>query len=295
MGIITKIEDKPDRGKCWIDVDNQFCASLDKVLVENLGLTLGSYVDINYLKDRDRNNNVVIDIKDLGEKNKQGEETVTVYLSARKKDGSNIFKKIRKRIFDTLNNTIDLEIGKIITYDDLSYANDFIWKVLYQGLWEEEKYRIDKVKQYIKYVDKDDKIIIDTIGFGADTNEFIKNHLDEQGKPDLALRLRNSEESFMYIEVTGTSKNLRHGSGYWIRPDKLRYYKSHSEDNIWVMLHYQKPTERIVIIKPNNAAEYIAETEVINGAREYYVKFYDNSEEVKTSKDFEEEIEKFLI
>lgn len=132
------------------------------------------------------------------------------------------------------------------------------------------------------------------MGFGADTNEFIENHLSEHGKPDLALKLRDSEEIFMYIEVTGTSKYLRNGDGYWIRPDRLKYYRNHSDEDIWAMLHYQKPEERIVIIKPDNNKEYISEVENIKGAIEYYVKFYDNNEEVKSSAYFVKHLAEYL-
>ncbi|MGE0083222.1 MAG: hypothetical protein AB7S75_02245 [Desulfococcaceae bacterium] len=155
-----------------------------------------------------------------------------------------------------------------------------IWKRIYAPLWENEKRRIKRVKQWInKYLPKIDVVIA---GFGADTTAYISQHPDEQGEPDLSLRFLDTE--IIALEVSGTEQ--KRGSGYWIRPDKLEYSKNHPERDVWIVLHYQKPKECFIWIKPDNQREYKYIKKNLKGAEEHYVVFDEADSEVKSSQEF---------
>lgn len=195
-------------------------------------------------------------------------------------DGS-FCTKIRARTFSGMN----LVTGQECTCEEIIKLENFHWKIKYgKDSWDKEEVRIDRVIAMINYFN--DQLEVKVSGFGAKSNQLIEFHPSEQGKPDLEIFSddKNKTKPIIYIEVTGTEA-LR-GSDYWVRPDKLEYCQKHPEQNVWVILHYAKPKEKFVFIKPILKKEYQHEVETINGSKEHYVKFDDNSEEVKSSKFF---------
>ena len=185
---------------------------------------------------------------------------------------------IRARTFQAMN----LNIGDEITCDELKERENFFWKQQYSGKWEDEKIRLEKVKNLI--TEHTRNIKIETTGFGADSNEIIKEHPEEHGEPDLTLKSNNNQQVRMILEVTGT-KTMR-GNDYWVRPDKLEYAQSHPDDNVWIALHYAEPSEKFIFIKPDLNKKYGYVTKSINDAGEHYVTFDDNSDEVFTKEQF---------
>ncbi|WP_373599823.1 hypothetical protein [Paraclostridium bifermentans] len=189
---------------------------------------------------------------------------------------------IRKRTFDGMK----IGVGTEITCEELKTKENFFFKQSYGEIsWKKEKVRLEKVREYIKGLDDTNSIDIKTIGFGADSEVIIEKHPDESGSPDLGIINKLTKDIFMYVEVSGTERKL--GQDYWIRPDKLAYSKRHLDKDIWIILHYQLPNEEYVIIKPDNEKTYkYEEVKMKNGATEYYVKFNNGDEEIKSIDEF---------
>lgn len=144
------------------------------------------------------------------------------------------------------------------------------------------KKRLERVEAWIKkYLPE---VIVERVGFGADTTDFIKQHPDEHGSPDLKLIIDGDE--LIALEVSGTERQS--GSDYWVRPDKLTYAQKHSEKDVWIVLHYKLPKERFIWLKPILEKQYQFQEKEIRGAIEYYVTFNDGDDEIKSSKEFQE-------
>ncbi|WP_460192667.1 hypothetical protein [Thermosynechococcus sp. FA-CM-4201] len=175
---------------------------------------------------------------------------------------------------------MNLQKGDTITCEGIKENDKYIFKKLYQDTWPEEKKRIDAVTKLIQQ--RVPSIEIEFVGFGANTTEFIKEHPEESGKPDLSLQINEIE--IIALEVTGT-KRMKAGEGYWVRPDKLEYIQNHPERDIWIVLHYQEPEEKFVWIKPDIAKSYPYEEKNLKGVTERYVIFHDGQKEVKKTED----------
>jgi hypothetical protein len=188
---------------------------------------------------------------------------------------------IRKRTFQAMNYKVEDEIS----CEQLKEEENFFWKKAYQkeGSWVKEKVRIERIKEIIESID--DRVAVEVVGFGADSNEIIKEHPDEKGVPDLNVVLKSSPETIvMKVEVTGT-ESLR-GEGYWVRPDKIEYALNHPTEIVWTALHYSSPNELIRFLKHNMGKEIKVETMNIRGAGEQFCVFYDLDEEVHTLEEF---------
>jgi len=195
---------------------------------------------------------------------------------------------IRKRTFQAMN----LEVGSDITCEDLKEKENFFWKQAYaEDAWKKEKVRIDRIKEIIEGID--DRLLVKIVGFGADSNELIKEHPEEKGVPDLNIVLKEDPANIlMKVEVTGTER-LR-GIGYWVRPDKIEYAENHSDENVWTVLHYSDPTELIKFIKHIPGKKYKRHEIDIRGAGEIMCIFNNEDEEVIDLDLFKEEILKLL-
>lgn len=190
---------------------------------------------------------------------------------------------IRERTFSGMK----LTVGQEITCEEIKELEKHHWKYTYgQAAWDKEKVRLNRVKQIIENINPNIKAKI--TGFGADSNNFIPGHPKESGKPDIEVVLDSAPlHNLLMIEVTGT-ENMRPGTTtYWVRPDKLNYVKRHPEEDVWIILHYAQPTEKLVFIKPNCEKEYITVTHQIRGSFEYYVEFSDQCPEVFPQEYFE--------
>jgi hypothetical protein len=178
-----------------------------------------------------------------------------------------------------------LKVGVKIDCDKLRDIEKYFWKIHYgKKYWEKEKIRIQRVKELIESFDN--RIEVEVRGFGADTTEFIKKHPQEQGKPDLEVRLKRGGRTLLWVEVSGTDR--KRGYDYWVRWDKIKYIQEHPYMDIWVALHYSKPKEEIVFIKPIIGKKYARKKMVIRDAIEYYVTFNRDDEEVKDVEYFRE-------
>lgn len=185
---------------------------------------------------------------------------------------------IRGRTFKGMG----LSIGHSISCEQLKEMENFHFKLQYQHTWSQEKVRLDKVKTLIHSINP--SVVISVVGFGANSNELIKSHPKESGKPDIEVSSQSSSSPLMAVEVTGT--NRMRGNDYWVRLDKLNYSKNHPEENVWIVLHYAEPHEKFVFIKPNNQAQYTTKVKEIRGTDEHYVVFDDFSPEVKSQIEF---------
>lgn len=197
---------------------------------------------------------------------------------------------IRGDVFPAMN----LSVGTEITETELKEFEKFVWKKLYgPESWEKEKIRINKVKELIENINPDFKVNI--VGFGANSEEILLYHPEESGSPDLKVTHRENDKELFLVEVTGTERMREiEKSEYWVRPDKLNYIEKHPEKDIWIILHYSKPKEKFVFIKPIKHKEYTSEKEEIRSAKEKYVKFTDESEEFREKEEFSAELLKKL-
>lgn len=86
------------------------------------------------------------------------------------------------------------------------------------------------------------------------------------------------------VEVTGT--DTMRGTTYWVRPDKIEYANQHPDEDVWICLHFNKPTEKFVFIRPDPAKTYSVTEKKIRGSTEHYVEFSDSSDDVYGVDDF---------
>ncbi|SHF02985.1 hypothetical protein SAMN02745225_02293 [Ferrithrix thermotolerans DSM 19514] len=181
---------------------------------------------------------------------------------------------VRERTWQAMN----LKVGDSIDCDELKKRENFHWKNEYskkdkngKNAWDKEKVRLSKVRSLINGIDT--RIEAEIVGFGADSTDMIPEHPKESGKPDIEVYLRDTRAVLIYVEVTGTE--VMRGDSYWIRPDKLEYAKAHPDQDVWFILHYAKPSEKYVFIKPIPGKKYTSVQKVINRSTEYYVEFSD--------------------
>lgn len=180
-----------------------------------------------------------------------------------------------------------LRIGDVIDCEELKERENFVWKNLYnKDAWEKEKVRLEYVKRWIKtYISGVD---VKITGFGANSKDLIKSHPSEKGKPDMEILLENTSIIILLLEVTGTE--FKKGNDYWVRPDKIEYIQNHSEEDIWIALHYADD-KKIVWLQPAQDKQYNYVEKNLKGAVEHYVVFNDDSDEVKTSQEFKQHLD----
>jgi len=201
------------------------------------------------------------------------EASVLVYIDGVK------CRAVRQRTWSAMN----LKVGDQITCAELNEREAFHWKHVYgKAAWDQEKVRLEKVKNLLESFDP--RVFAKVIGFGADSSDFIAAHPDEAGKPDIEIVTRSGGIHVLYVEVTGTTK--MRGDTYWVRPDKLAYVKNHSDQDVWLILHYAEPNEKFVFIKPDNSRTYEAVEKVIRGSTECYVEFSNDAPEVVPQPEF---------
>ena len=187
----------------------------------------------------------------------------------------NYCTSIRERTFPALG----LSIGLQIECAAIKELESHHWKHAYGApAWEKEKVRLEKVKTLIETLNS--RVIVEIVGFGADTNEFITGHPEESGKPDMQVRTKQGSVLLLLVEVTGTE--TMSGSTYWVRPDKLDYAKNHPDEDVWIILHYAQPQEKFVFIKPDSNYAYKVSNIQIRSATEHFVEFTDTSPGVVT-------------
>lgn len=186
---------------------------------------------------------------------------------------------IRKRTFPALK----IKVGDEISCEKVKELENFHWKNVYNvKSWEKEKVRLDKVKKLIEGIDP--KLKVNVVGFGADTTEYIKNHPEESGSPDIEVVINKSGVIVVFVEVSGT-ENMR-GDSYWVRHDKIKFIQNHPDKDIWIILHYALPEERFIFIKIRLEKEYKISSEIIKNAEEYYVEFFNGDPEIKLFEEF---------
>ena len=186
---------------------------------------------------------------------------------------------IRARTFPALN----LHVGREITCQEVIDLESFHWKHKYgQESWKKEKLRINRVKELIE--GRFPRLEAVVIGFGADSDEFLSEHPDSAGVPDLAIRGRDTGKQYCLLEVTGTD-SMR-GAKYWVRPDKLRYAIDHPQEDVWICLHYGQPDEKFVFLKPDPAAAYQPSEIKIRDSVELFVEFHSDAGEVHSATSF---------
>lgn len=186
---------------------------------------------------------------------------------------------VRERTFPALG----IEVGQAITCEEIVRLEKFHWKNAYgEAAWKKEKVRIARVKEIIESRFSGLEVTVE--GFGADSNDFIPTHPDEPGKPDLSIHGKQSGQKYCALEVTGTE--VRRGTDYWVRPDKLRYAQSHPEESVWICLHYASPSEMLVFIQPDMSKRYQPTPVPVGKAVEHYVLFSDASPETRSLNDF---------
>lgn len=178
-----------------------------------------------------------------------------------------------------------LDVGSEISCDELRERESFHWKRQYRdsGGWEQEKGRLQKVKTFIENLDK--RVVANIVGFGADSTEFIAQHPDEPGRPDLEVCLKRDGHVVLLVEVSGTKK--MRGAAYWVRPDKLAYADNHAGDDVWVILHYAEPSEKFVIVRPLKGSSRHVMEKPIGGSIERYVEFYEGDPALVPAESFQ--------
>jgi len=186
---------------------------------------------------------------------------------------------MRKRVAEG----IGLEFGQEWTEEKLKTYEKFIWKEIYD--WDEEKKRIDKVKELINSYGS--PINIETIGFGADSDKKILEHPKEKGAPDVVIKCNKDGNDVLHLEVTGTDHPR--GTTIWLRPDKIEYAKKHPEIDYWASvilkndIHFVKPDlDKKYDIKKKIITKFLKDEGREISIDEYYIEFELSDEEVKT-------------
>ena len=195
---------------------------------------------------------------------------------------------IRAKTFPALG----LFEGMEITVDELIAREVYFFKNAYgESGFLKEKIRLDHVEEFLRQVDPEIKL--ERTGFGADSTEIYYEHPEESGTPDFSIK-NDDDVVVMHIEVSGTE--VMRGQDYWVRPDKMTYVQKHLEVPIWIILHFQKPVETLVFIKPDPQKNYdaIKEVKEIQGAREEYVCLSASSIEVCSESEFVQELKLYL-
>jgi hypothetical protein len=198
------------------------------------------------------------------------EERVWVYVD------NHYCCSIRQRTWKAMN----LGEGSEITCEALKDKENFFWKKAYgETAWKKEKVRIDRIVGWFKkYIPE---VAVNIVGFGAESNEFIDKHPENHGEPDLSICIPNTDIEIIALEVTGTEE--QRGNGYWIRPDKISYIQNNPSRDIWIALHYQKPNEKFIWLKPELKKQYNYINVEIRGATEHYISFDEHAVEIKSS------------
>ncbi|TXH08134.1 MAG: hypothetical protein E6R04_11225 [Spirochaetes bacterium] len=202
------------------------------------------------------------------------EAKVLVYIDGEK------CSPIRERTWRAMG----LQVGSEITREELIEREKFHWKNEYKkaGGWEKEKVRLAAVKAYIENIDR--RIEAKITGFGANSTEFIAEHPDEQGRPDIEVVLRHNQLVVLLVEVSGTER--MRGYTYWIRPDKIAYAINHPNEDVWIILHYAEPQQKFVFFKPQQGVNYPVITVDIRGSGERMAEIDDRSPGVVTEAGF---------
>jgi hypothetical protein len=172
---------------------------------------------------------------------------------------------IRQRVWKGMA----LAVGSEISCGELQERQALHWKLQYQaaGAWDKEKTRLLAVTRTIEQLDP--RVTTIATGFGAHTTALIPYHPAEAGSPDIEVRLRNTGEVVLLVEVTGTEQ--MRGTSFWVRPDKLDYANAHPERDIWIAFHYAQPTELLMIYKPSPGTSHEIREHTIRYSVERYV------------------------
>lgn len=282
MPKVTGIYHKKEKKRYWIYIDGEYVHSIDEKLFSTLDIKKGTEISVTDLKSR---TDIITDIIFIDNQNPMEDRHQIVI------NGLNC-TKIRARTMPAMK----IKVGTKISCSELKDFETYVWKRLYgPASWEKEKVRINKVKSLIEEIS--DNLEITIVGFGADSVEELSFHPTEAGSPDLSIINKgNSSGTEVMVEVTGTERMKDSElNEYWVRPDKLEYIKQHPDKCIWIVLHYAEPKEKFVFIKPNIDGDYDGEFEIIRGANEKYVKFTDQSKEVKSFHDFSEDLQNTLL
>ena len=187
---------------------------------------------------------------------------------------------IRERTFPAMG----LSVGDEITCEKIKELEKFHWKNQYGAqAWEKEQVRLERVKTILESIDE--RVLVNIVGFGANTTEFLAEHPNQSGAPDLEVLVKDKPYiRIMLVEVTGTE--TRRGADYWVRPDKLEYARNNPQEDVWIVLHYANPKELVVFIRPDNNKQYVYHRIEIRGSTEHYVTFNNMSPEVKSYSQF---------
>ena len=211
------------------------------------------------------------------------QERIKVYIN------NTFCTSVRKRTWRAMN----LKVGDEISCSDLIQQEKFFWKFAYgQDSWKKEKIRISRVMQWFnKYIPNVEVI---NVGFGTDRTDAILLHPDESGSPDLLIRDPKTNKEIMLLEVSGTP--YMRGTSYWVRPDKIQYIKNNPDKDVWIVLHYEKPIEKLVWIKPKADTIHKKVQNInVREAIEKYVIFTERDSEVKTSQEFKDYVQTKLL
>jgi len=183
-----------------------------------------------------------------------------------------------KRVAENLG----LVIGKEIDKEETDRKINFFWKDLYQPKRKDSSKRQEAIKSLIESWG----YVVKIIGFGANTEEYIKHHPKEKGGPDLEIEINDKK---ILLESTGCP-SLR-GEGLWIRPDKVEYAKNHPEKNVWVA-HRIDVSNEIRFIKLIEGKIYEAEEVDTGYSKELMVIFNTFDKEIKTKEEFKKYLKK---
>ena len=71
---------------------------------------------------------------------------------------------------------------------------------------------------------------------------------------------------------------------------KSKLMINNSTQNVWIILYYSEPNDKLIFIKPNFHINYTISEKVIRGNIEHYVIFDDFSDETTSEQKFVEQL-----
>ena len=182
-----------------------------------------------------------------------------------------------------------LTIGDQITPEQLQYLDNRYRELSNPDSCGVETRSLDCAEDMIHCADKRAHVI--RVGYGQFTLQFIPEHPDELGSPDLVVVfddevIDDPNDRTILTRIKTSGIEAKSGDDYWIRHEAIHYVCSHPDEDTWIVFYCALPNEEMVCIWPNPKREYVPETKVERAVARQFVIFSADDPEVFTVDDF---------
>lgn len=192
---------------------------------------------------------------------------------------------IRQNVWDEMN----LHEGSEISCARLRQKEAMVWRKFRKssGIYPIKQAMTRIVQWFTKYLPHLEARIID-FSFDHSSEKSSLDYPSARNDQNIGVFLKGTSTEIITLEVAVAE--MQRGTNYWVRSDKVTYAQGQSQKDAWVVLYCKHPTERLTWIKPGNK-EYKHE-ELVGITNIHFVTFDDRSQEVYSSKNFCDYIQK---